>query len=116
MKRKESPPKKKGKHNLGDKKSKSNPSNKGSSLQKTKAPQDTSASKLSKNNQGSGKFKNESSDGFSYSEQILESIAQGAFTVNIDLEITSFNRSAEIITGYSRWLMQVSWDTTLSVC
>lgn len=36
------------------------------------------------------------------SERILDSIVQGAFTVNIDLDITSFNHAAETITGFSR--------------
>ncbi len=40
--------------------------------------------------------------GVSFSESILESIAHGAFTINLDWEITSFNRSAENITGFKR--------------
>ena len=38
----------------------------------------------------------------SFSRNILESIADGAFTVNHNFEITSFNRAAENITGFSR--------------
>lgn len=38
----------------------------------------------------------------SFSRNILESIADGAFTVNRKFEITSFNRAAEIITGFDR--------------
>jgi PAS domain S-box-containing protein len=38
----------------------------------------------------------------SFSRNILESIADGAFTVNHKFEITSFNRAAEIITGFDR--------------
>jgi len=38
----------------------------------------------------------------SFSRNILESIADGAFTVNHKFEITSFNRAAEIITGFNR--------------
>lgn len=37
-----------------------------------------------------------------FSSCILESIADGAFTVNHNFEITSFNRAAEIITGFKR--------------
>jgi PAS domain S-box-containing protein len=37
-----------------------------------------------------------------FSTCILESIADGAFTVNHDFEITSFNRAAEMITGFKR--------------
>jgi PAS domain S-box-containing protein len=33
---------------------------------------------------------------------ILDSIADGVFTVNLDFQITSFNRAAEMITGFSR--------------
>ena len=40
--------------------------------------------------------------GVSFSESILESIAHGAFTVNHNWEITSFNRAAENITGFNR--------------
>ncbi|MFZ5766726.1 MAG: sigma 54-interacting transcriptional regulator [Thermodesulfobacteriota bacterium] len=40
--------------------------------------------------------------GVSFSEAILESILHGAFTVDLDFTITSFNRSAENITGYKR--------------
>lgn len=40
--------------------------------------------------------------GVSFSERILESISHGAFTVNPQFEITSFNRAAETITGFSR--------------
>jgi len=36
-------------------------------------------------------------------ESILESIADGVFTVDADWRITSFNRAAEGITGLSRW-------------
>ncbi|HBF42629.1 MAG TPA: Fis family transcriptional regulator [Desulfobacteraceae bacterium] len=36
----------------------------------------------------------------SLSERILDSIAHGAFTINLDYEITSFNRAAENITGF----------------
>jgi len=35
-------------------------------------------------------------------ETILDSIADGVFTINLDHEITSFNRAAEQITGISR--------------
>jgi PAS domain S-box-containing protein len=38
----------------------------------------------------------------SFSRNILESIADGAFTVNHNFEITSFNRAAENITGFNR--------------
>ncbi|MBV5326432.1 MAG: sigma 54-interacting transcriptional regulator [Chlorobium sp.] len=38
----------------------------------------------------------------SFSRNILESITDGAFTVNHKFEITSFNRAAEIITGFDR--------------
>ena len=37
-----------------------------------------------------------------FSTCILESIADGAFTVDHNFEITSFNRAAEIITGFKR--------------
>lgn len=40
--------------------------------------------------------------GVSFSESILESIAHGAFTINLNWEITSFNRAAENITGFKR--------------
>ncbi|MFH1215559.1 MAG: sigma 54-interacting transcriptional regulator [Pseudomonadota bacterium] len=40
--------------------------------------------------------------GVSFSEAILESILHGAFTVDLDFNITSFNRSAENITGFKR--------------
>jgi PAS domain S-box-containing protein len=58
-------------------------------------------------NEGGGKsvevrFVPDSCSGVSISESILESIAQGAFTINLDYEITSFNRAAENITGFSR--------------
>ena len=32
-------------------------------------------------------------------ETILDSVADGVFTINLDREITSFNRAAERITG-----------------
>ena len=35
-------------------------------------------------------------------EVILDSIAEGVFTVDDEWKITSFNRAAEIITGFSR--------------
>lgn len=38
----------------------------------------------------------------SFSESILDSIADGAFTVNHNWEITYFNRAAENITGFNR--------------
>ena len=40
--------------------------------------------------------------GVSFSESILESIAHGAFTVDRNWRITSFNRAAENITGFKR--------------
>lgn len=40
--------------------------------------------------------------GVSFSESILESIAHGAFTVDLNFEITSFNKAAEHITGFTR--------------
>lgn len=40
--------------------------------------------------------------GVSFSEAILESIVHGAFTVDRHFNITSFNRSAENITGFKR--------------
>ncbi|WP_232362461.1 sigma-54 interaction domain-containing protein [Desulfogranum mediterraneum] len=42
------------------------------------------------------------SDQDSFSSNILDSIPDGAFTVNHNFEITSFNRAAEIITGFNR--------------
>ena len=45
------------------------------------------------------KFKPEASDAW---EIILESISDGVFTVDHEWRITSFNRAAEEITGYSR--------------
>ncbi len=47
----------------------------------------------------SGSFADEDE---SFNRNILESIADGAFTVNHKFEITSFNRAAENITGFSR--------------
>ena len=47
----------------------------------------------------SGSFAGENE---SFSRNILESIADGAFTVNHNFEITSFNRAAENITGFNR--------------
>ena len=38
----------------------------------------------------------------SFLQQILDSIADGVFTVNLEGRITSFNRSAQKITGFSR--------------
>ncbi|MCP4647753.1 MAG: PAS domain-containing protein, partial [bacterium] len=37
--------------------------------------------------------------GFTNTEAILESISDGVFTVDKDWRVTSFNRSAEEITG-----------------
>lgn len=54
------------------------------------------------NGKGSTRSIPDSSSGLSISDRILDSISQGAFTVNRDLEITSFNRAAETITGFSR--------------
>ena len=34
---------------------------------------------------------------------ILDSIADGVFTVNLEWKITSFNRAAEEITGIKKW-------------
>jgi len=47
----------------------------------------------------SGSFADENE---SFNRNILESIADGAFTVNHKFEITSFNRAAENITGFNR--------------
>ena len=43
-----------------------------------------------------------SSRAFSPTEEILESISDGVFTVDLDWRITSFNRAAEVITGIPR--------------
>lgn len=41
-------------------------------------------------------------EGTSFFNIILDSIADGVFTINVQEEITSFNRAAEEITGFSR--------------
>ncbi|MCK9294435.1 MAG: sigma 54-interacting transcriptional regulator [Desulfobulbaceae bacterium] len=41
-------------------------------------------------------------DGVSFSETILDTIVQGAFTIDLQFNITSFNRSAENLTGFKR--------------
>ncbi len=47
-----------------------------------------------------------------HAQSILNSISEGVFTVNLDRRITSFNRAAEMITGYNRWEAQGQkcWD------
>lgn len=37
-----------------------------------------------------------------FSAQILDSVADGVFTVGLNWEITTFNRAAEIITGIKK--------------
>lgn len=38
-----------------------------------------------------------------YADTVLNSISEGVFTVNLDWKITSFNKAAELITGFNRW-------------
>ena len=43
---------------------------------------------------------------------VLDSLAEGVFTVDRDWKVTSFNRAAETITGYSRQevIARKCWD------
>lgn len=36
-------------------------------------------------------------------DTVLNSISEGVFTVDLDWQITSFNKAAEVITGHNRW-------------
>lgn len=38
-----------------------------------------------------------------HAQSILNSISEGVFTVDLDYRISSFNRAAEMITGFNRW-------------
>lgn len=47
-----------------------------------------------------------------HAQSIINSISEGVFTIDLDRRITSFNRAAEMITGYNRWEAhgQKCWD------
>lgn len=81
-----------------------NVSSKAASSEVSKVTQKTSPEQHNKGGEKKLKvrFIPDSCSGVSISESILESIAHGAFTINRDYEITSFNRAAENITGFSR--------------
>jgi len=105
MKRKRDPQNNQGKKSVTGRKSRNAVSKSSASQQQANVPHQPDPTGPRDENtgfKGEVRFIPDSCSGVSISERILDSISQGAFTVNCDLEITSFNRAAENITGFSR--------------